>query len=369
MRREYTHNKQSGFVSIFTVLFFIILITVLVVGFLRLVGDEQRQAIDNDLTASALASAESGVEDAKRALLLYKQTGNATLKTAFAANQCDTLSNPGVAALLKANQGAQAAQSSLIQSYTCVTVDLNTDNYQNTAVKGKSELIPLDTAGQPFTSLKFQWHASTQDGVPANLAPGSRLPDVAGWQSQGYPAYMRLQVIGVPTGAFTLSALEARSKTVVLVPATGPGSAATVNLDGYDLRDPNNQALRQKSIPFAVQCNKASQPYVCSVNVTLSGQLASSANQRLYLRVTSIYADTHYDVSLLNGASVVQLNEVQPIVDSTGKANDVFRRVEARIRFSNPTLPEYALESADDICKDFVVTGDPADNTGTCVAP
>lgn len=365
-----SENREAGFVSIFTVIFFILLITVLTVGFLRIVGDEQRQATDNDLTASALASAEAGVEDAKRALLLYKQTGDADLKAAFDAKQCNTLTSSSVANKIKSSQGAlNSEKSTFLQSYTCVTVQLNTDDYQNTAVKGKSQLIPLDGGGASFDSVKLSWHSADLDGVPKNLAFSSLLPDVATWQQNGYPAFMRMQVIPVPAN-FKLSDLNNNTKTAYLVPGSNSGQS-TLDLNAYDNRSPDDQVLRQKSTPFLVRCNQTAQPYVCSLTVNLTGGLVP-AGQKLYLRLTSVYANTHFSVSLQQAGSTVQLYQVQPIVDSTGQANDVFRRVQARVDFSNPNLPEFSLESGDDICKDFEVSANATDyknNAPICETP
>ncbi|HEX4662011.1 MAG TPA: hypothetical protein VH144_00165 [Candidatus Saccharimonadales bacterium] len=363
-------SSQAGFVSIFTVIFFIILITVLTVGFLRIVGDEQRQSTDNDLTASALASAEAGVEDAKRALLLYKSTGDADLKAAFDAKQCNTLTSPVIANKLKSGQGAlDTDKTSFLQAYTCVTVQLNTNDFQNTAVKGKSELIPLDAGGANFDSIKLSWHNSDTDGVPQNLAFSSLLPDVASWQQNGYPAFMRMEVIAVPS-SFKLSDVNANAKTAYLVPG-GASGQATMDLNGYDSRSADDQVLRQKSTPALVKCDKNAQPFVCNLNVNLTGTLAP-AGQKLYLRLTSIYANTHFSVSLQQAGSTVQMYQVQPIVDSTGQANDVFRRVQARVDFSHPTVPEFSLESGDNICKDFEVSLTPADykdNGTACTTP
>lgn len=365
-----SENRQAGFVSIFTVIFFILLITVLTVGFLRIVGDEQRQSTDNDLTASALASAEAGVEDAKRALLLYKQTGDTDLKAAFDGKQCNTLTTATVASKLKSSQGAlNADKNSFLQSYTCVTVQLNTDDYQNTAVKGKSELIPLDSGGAAFDSIKLSWHSADAEGKPQNLAFSSLLPDVSTWQQNGYPAFMRLEIIPVPAN-FKLSDLNNNAKTAYLVPGGNSGQP-TLDLNAYDSRSPDDQILRQKSAPFLVRCDQNAQPFVCNLTVNLTGALAP-AGQKLYVRLTSVYANTHFSLGLQQAGGTVQLNQVQPIIDSTGQANDVFRRVQARVGFSNPTVPEFSLESGDNICKDFEVSANPSDyrnNATDCSAP
>lgn len=56
----------------------------------------------------------------------------------------------------------------------------------------------------------------------------------------------------------------------------------------------------------------------------------------------------------------------------TDNVPPLFRRVQARVDFSNPTLPEFSLESGDDICKDFEVSANATDyknNAPICETP
>src|SRR5258708_7053902 len=92
-----SQKKQAGFVSLFTVIFFTLLITVITVGFLGVVINEQQQSLNNDLTASALNAAESGIEDAKRAILAYFAMPSGAAKTALynalTSSQCNALTS------------------------------------------------------------------------------------------------------------------------------------------------------------------------------------------------------------------------------------------------------------------------------------
>ena len=71
--KGYIHmqNKQSGIAAIFTVVFFTLLISVIILSFIKIVTQDQQQATNSDLSNSAYDSAEAGVEDAKRALKQY----------------------------------------------------------------------------------------------------------------------------------------------------------------------------------------------------------------------------------------------------------------------------------------------------------
>jgi hypothetical protein len=88
---------------------------------------------------------------------------------------------------------------------------------------------------------------------------------------------------------------------------------------------------------------------------------ASTANT-YFLRVTPEYGQTHFRVALVNGGSEVSLDGVQPIVDSTGRANDVFRRLQARVLVNAiSNYPEFAAETANTICKNLQVSSNTAD--------
>jgi hypothetical protein len=58
---------------------------------------------------------------------------------------------------------------------------------------------------------------------------------------------------------------------------------------------------------------------------------------------------------------------VQPLVDSTGRAGDLFRRVKARIEPTGGIYPEAAIDVTNNFCKTFQVTDNIANySTGTC---
>ena len=78
-------SKESGVVSLFTAIFFTILLTVLTTGFIRIMINENQQANDDDFSSRAYYAAESGVEDMKRALAQYYPNDIAKLN----ATVCD----------------------------------------------------------------------------------------------------------------------------------------------------------------------------------------------------------------------------------------------------------------------------------------
>jgi hypothetical protein len=385
-------KREQGFVSLFSVIFFMMMITVITIGFLRIMGVEQRQSVDNDLSASALVSAEAGLEDGKRAIIKYNSlSAGDPNKTAWS----DALSSPVCNALLKNTTTKNAlqlqpvnpsnptdvliGQPTLNQAYTCLTVNLNSPDYISHSTAGKSEFIPIRyEAGKSFDQVKIYWHllstavGSDGDGVPGSYAPIQSLPPVTGngganWTDNRYPAYLRVQIYGVPNNRpFTRSDIDDRTHTVYLAPNdSGVNENTPIFMDQVDPRGLDQakvgvQGIACKPINFA---NPGSAPlgsYACAATLVLSGDPnLRNSNNSYFARVTPLYGATHFKLELRNSIdnSVVNFNGVQPIIDSTGRAKDVFRRVQARVRSDQTSdLPEYVVESVNDICKDMMIT-------------
>ncbi|MGH7196154.1 MAG: hypothetical protein ACREGJ_00060 [Candidatus Saccharimonadales bacterium] len=378
------HHKEAGFVSLFSVIFFMLLITVITIGFLRIMAIEQRQALDNDLTASAIAAAESGIEDGKRAILKYYSLPNSDplkgeLASALNSSDCDALTrSPSIRTALGLNAaGNVIGNQELNQYYTCLSVNLNSPDYISHSPAGQSEYFPLKTSNPSgFEQIKISWHlispsiGSDGDGVPSAYAPGPLLPPVINvngnptnsWSSQGYPAYLRVQLYGYPAGSFDRANLTDRNRSVFLVPSDSSNAAAVdentpIVLSAADPRgfDQNKTVLRQVKCKPNPGANVGS--YACTALVELpTDPTLRGNNNNYFLRVTPLYGQSHFRAVLIHDGQPVDMQEVQPIVDATGRAADVFRRIQARVRLNAPSgLPEFVAESANDICKNMEV--------------
>ena len=107
---------------------------------------------------------------------------------------------------------------------------------------------------------------------------------------------------------------------------------------------------------------------MCSVRATLSRTLPANSDVA-YLRLTALYRPSSVQIQLFNaGGQPVDFNGVQFTVDSTGRANDLFRRVENRLTVapSDFPYPDGAVELGGSLCKDFWVASNTAGDSGTC---
>lgn len=374
----YIQTKQSGVVSLFAVLFTTLLLTVLTVGFMRIMVQEQKQAQNQDLSQSAYDSAMSGVEDAKRAIKACRN-GDAGACLALNAKKCSTIQDAGIVGsvgatetTIKSNTGTE---TDLNQAYTCVVVDMQTTDYLGNLEEGQSITIPLHMTGA-FSEVSVEWMhkdgtsgGATYSGGGVDTLSGpmtsgdlQSLPAKNAWSASA-PSLMRvLAVLPSAADSVSYSDLEAASSTVFLRPANNVDNAATSNTVvgvGGPRAELDGGAA---TMPSVVACSKEAFDnggYACHATLRLmSGEVPAGSNVA-FLRLTSLYKATSYRVTV--GDASIYFDGVQPKVDSTGRASDVFRRVSARLNtgatLDDALLPSTAVSTSGSLCKDFYLSG------------
>jgi Tfp pilus assembly protein PilX len=385
------HTKyHKGAVSLFIVIFTTLLMAVITVGFIQLMTKDQQQATANDLSRSAYDSAQAGIEDAKRLLLLDQSCDNGTadsatinclvVASALASRECNTLAAGGVVSetnnetIIQQSVGDNAAK--LDQAYTCVKVVEDTDDYLGKVDAGGSVVIPLNSMN-PFNKVVLSWFeekdivSSTNSRAISFPGSGSsvNLPRDNGtrWRVNT-PSLMRAQLIQVGR-SFQLSDFDgARSggrgsaNTLFLYPAS---SGATSKNFGSDSRQDPLAAPQ----PIACRSTISGGGYACSVELTLPDpEDGSAADRRAFLHLAALYNASHFKIELKDSSgSAVKFAGVQPEVDSTGRANDMFRRVVSRVELrSNMTYPRAAVDLYGNLCKNFSVTTIASDYVSSC---
>ena len=248
-------RKESGAVSLFIVVFAMLLITVVTLSFLRIMISDQQQASINDLSKSSRDSAQAGVEDGKRALIYYRTicaTGDVPGCTAARNTVNSAICNQGLKDVVDVTNNKEVAvqqsQSAndvqLNQAYTCVKMQLDTDDYLGTLEANSSKIIPLISTGT-FTTVQLQWF-TTDDfgstGTSVNLEATPPQSDGGGTSQQIWPllaqsswpqtrpSVMRTQMMQFGTG-FTLSNFDgtndgtSNANTLFLYPIGTTGTA------------------------------------------------------------------------------------------------------------------------------------------------
>ena len=373
------YQTQKGATALFIVIFSTLLLSVITVSFVSLINRDKVQSTDNELSQSAYDAALAGVEDAKRVVSAC-MSGNSTACQALESDSCQTIYESQVIASSNTDetliQSVSGAGEDINQAYTCVKASLDSDDVLYELPVDQSFMIPIRASGSVRT-IKIEWQRPADAGISEPLnnshdgeCSGTQLLcKIADWGN--VPSILRTQLI-TPGNQVNLSNLDDtnRGATLFLYPNTQLlGSAdqefAQASAPRY------TSGASGDSLKSVTSCSNSRfiAGYACAADIRLSSTIP--ANNRLsFIKISSLYRGASIRVSLMNAAGDrVSFRQVQPIVDSTGRANDVFRRVEARLStLADATYPYGPVDitgpdsSSGSLCKNFFVTSSTSGN-------
>lgn len=284
-------------------------------------------------------------------------------------------------------QDANDNSAYLEQAYTCVTVQEKLSDYRSYLNnENRVRVVPLRTAGtngigggiNDVKYIKFSWYSAENyqyQGSATNFV-----------DSRGYfampnkitnllkPPIVSVQLIQTDE-RFRLSELSVSNgssgtdrATILFYPVDGShNSEASENggtVKASRLIEANSKAYYNK--PFMIKCDTtAVSAFLCNAYIEVPSTFNGSRNEGTsYLVVNLPYGEpsTDFSVMLCNAKTndcndtngdgtttndtIIQFTGVQTKVDSTGRANDLFRRVETRIELVDTYFPypEFAIQ-------------------------
>lgn len=329
--------REDGIVSVTITVILMIIISITVLSFAQIVRREQRQALDNHLSNQAFYAAESGVNDAR-----------AFIQKEFIAkglvipdkHQCQNAGTP---------YGSLAMNMDDSRGYTCLLVTGSPKSlYYDLSTSASSMVFPIDANGNGVTgniinTLKVSWQ-SKEAGNPRvgcdSSAVSANLPRHDQWNC-GY-GLIRLDL--VPMTDLNREAFMRNMFTAFLSPVQGgvgqEGSVsytAGTNIHGGSA----SQGLRP-----AARCDQTR----CAINIT-----GLSAG-KYYARVSTLYRDAKLQIAARTDGNSqdLPLYGTQVVVDVTGKAVDVLRRIQVRVPLVGDGLhADYGVQTNDTMCKQF----------------
>lgn len=377
----FSQHREQGVVSLLTVMFFMVFISLIVMGFITIVIADQRQTIDNDLSASALAAARSGIEDGQRILMYCASHSNATgcAEALNSQNNCNAFNSGNARALVTSaalnvpidtngigtTGGASASQYE--QYYSCLTIQRETQ-YLDADLTSSNDYIQRLATTSRFTHLTLSW--SVDGGYIHRTNSIAGWPTESVWSLAKYMPVIRFQTIPytavnlAATGDVGLNTIESNSRTVFIVPCsssgTCSGAAKNINADVRSASGIPRSSVQSPPIIYA-SCSTSTDGTKYTCRVDLAG--FDSSNSQYYIRASAIYAGTGKTTLTISAyddlGNQALFDGVQPWIDVTGRANDVFKRVRSEVTYqSTIPLPISALDSAAPICKRLIVTDD-----------
>ena len=383
---------KKGAVSLYVVIFATLLISVITVSFMRIMLTGQRQAMNADLSQSAYDSALAGVEDAKVALLRFADAcpngadpDGSPVCAAFNGTNCDAIQiatgqgNVGEEVIVQQNE-TDDRSAALQQAYTCVTINPHPTDYISVAQPGESILVPLSLMEGGLASIDLSWFTRTDNNNNNNLGTANitnvnalgELFSVDRWDNRGRhtgrnPSLMRVQIIQVANNGWAASDFgryddQARQGTLFLYPST----AGTANAHPTPIPWLNARYPIVTIQPRTVRCLDSfseGEEYACRARIPIP---TNSGNMMTFVRITSFYHPSTFRIEPRNSdGNLLRFRDAQAVVDSNGRANNLHRRVEARVELGgSPLFPEFAVDldgsgdGANDgrFCKDLVIT-------------
>lgn len=323
------HSNQQGFASLVIGLVLIVVLALLTVGFAQLTRHEEQQALSKQLASQAYYAAETGIND------VVKAVNAGTLDpTTITPGSCATI--PGVSPDIDVANGVK---------YSCVLVDLKTPDlfYQVGTDQGQSVVTSIGPVS--FLTITWNSHNMTRKNfpafTPAKLANG--FGTSASWVTDGYPAVIQFSLTPLGTsGAVVRNSLLSQTFSTFLYPSTGGSNSVTYN-------PPQAPKVSGKcdKVPASPTFGK------CSAVITMAGA-GTATTQKYLLHFLSLYDASDITVTGTLGAGPGATPSVfeggQMVVDVTGKARNVLKRLQVRVPLNGSDAANYVLEGKN-ICK------------------
>lgn len=350
-------TDQRGIASIIIVTILVVLLSLVSIGFSRLINRDITRSIESQKSRIASYAAESGVNQ----VIDYLKRADPLAGKNLASCQNDLLKK------LNSTTGLSGDKNT---EYTCVLLNLNPANLVYQKLDPLSSKVVKLQAPSPLGSVFISWKSSSDN---TNLGPPGQLSllDENSWNGKGYMPALRVTLYNVPSSG-ALSGPSNINRTFFLYPTKGGGT------NQVDLTGP--QAAADGSL-ISINCSnqhfngfsyQSPGPGNCLV-VFSSLPGSNDSGSTVYVRVTPVYgsADVRIEAQPRGGSDSrrnLEFINVQAIVDVTAKSNDVVKRLEARVDLGGASsltetdnIPEFALRSAATICKRYLVPsiGDP----------
>lgn len=329
--------NSRGIISIVSIILVTLIITVITLSLASLTRRGLRQSIDEQLSSQALYAAESGINDALKKI---KDTVSPLTSNVDSCDQTGT--DPGL-----------VFNSPVLSSnvkYTCVLVDQTPGSIvTDVSTSGVKSYIVEGTSGA-INSLAFDWKSAdpsaTQSFPGCSSATTGCYLSSSGWGS-------RIGLLRARLIPYVASGLTRANMSNVIDIVAYPGSVG-----GWSSSMTASSAVRQGNLAGSCASN------VCSVTISgLNGGNDTNPG-KYYLQLYSYYKDIN--VTVTGNAGATTFKGAQAVIDATGSASDIVRRVKVTIPLSTSTdFSPFTLNIGNNLCKRFTVNGSGINDKGS----
>lgn len=343
-------TDQRGMASIFITMIMMLVISLIVIGFSQVARRNQREALDRQLSTQAYYAAESGINVATK---FFSSDPTAQIDT-LTGGDCTDSSGSAPRAPIKLSPDGNVAT-------TCLMVNSTPASLVVSPLSQSSNIVwhVQNNDNKAISAFGFTWNGDSNTLFTGNndTCADAKFPAYTDWNCAF--GILRVDLVDVGTAA-DQAALQSNTNvtTLYLIPRYDSAGKSSGILPPMS---PSSKAQE-----FMVKCSKNAE---CSTTLKFPGNGVSS---EYYARLTMLYQDSGSVVltAAENGRAVggVKFKDGQAVIDSTGKAQDQLRRIQARIPLIKQVgnLPIFGLQTTDSICKQLNVAPNIYNNTGSC---
>lgn len=329
-KRKATYRQDAGIVSIMVTLIMMTVISLLVLGFAEISRNEQRNSLDDQLSTQAYYAAESGINDVRVIINQQLAAGQAVASGTI----CPTTAGGSPYAALP-----MTIDNSHGVAYTCEIINAAPHVISYT-VSYAPTVVPVVSQGPaPFSQVTLTW--SHADGAVSDLStcPAAGVFPVATNWNCPFPV---LRIDMVDATNMSRANWSGNTATMFFAPSNNAGASVSMK------PNPPHGSIT------AADCTSGANG-ICTVTIKGLTDLG------YYMRVSTLYG-TKSKLTLTAPANMGFAN-AQAVIDSTGKAEDVLRRVVVAVDLTDANshpVPSAAIITQDSLCKRFATAKGPA---------
>lgn len=324
--------NQDGLVSFVVVIFIMIVLSLILMSYSKIVRREQIQTLDRQLGVQALYAAESGVNDAIKAI-----NADPSLLT-YNYDKCNGAGSFTDRAGLTTTQSLGDGVS-----YSCLLIDsapmeldfpaVNTQQAITTAIQSKNNAN--------ISSIEISWDSDSTGSTNISGCTGAAGNFPANLSSSCQIGVLRFEFVPF-MGTVTRSNLINDRAIGFLQPSNNGSSSRSLN---------QFSGLSNQGYSSLVKCDGSGARY-CTLTLT------NINLNKAYIRLRSIYRNAPVTIRAYNGSNRVALVGSQVMVDSTGIASGVIKRIQQRRQVNSTkdlgVASDFAIQTKKTICKRFL---------------
>lgn len=366
-------RNQRGFASIIIALVLILVLSLITVGFAELMRREQRSALDKQLNSQAYYAAESGINQAVTAINAGYFNTNLAGKTS-----CGPISGDPYFS-------TNTVGASTGSSYPCLLINPTPPNLQYGSI-GTTEnkvvefqAVDPNNLSQPaaVNTIEISWQDANggTSFAPASNNCTSLYPAAGGATNWTYTGILRAELIPLNNvgggNGLDRTDLINNALTAYLCPDK-TSSNTSANYDNVST-DSSHNTGSSSGIILNGSCSASGKPRFCNATITNLNGANSLKEATFFLVLRSVYSPTAVTVTVCSqnctSNDILNISGAQVLVDSTGKAQDVLRRIQVRVPVHNGYSIPSGSQAIQSLCKQLQLTPSGGNTDSSCPIP